>query len=309
MGLPTQCRLCAAPIEKQFVATAHVHGGRQGQAFFRCENCGVFYQYPPISPVEEEHFYVWEFESFMASRAGVAGGWHHPEEHVKANRQQVERRMRYLTKLLPVGRALQICEIGCSSGFMLYPLREAGHQVFGIEPSGVFGEYLRERGVEFVSSLNELFENGAPTVQFDVVMHFFVLEHVGDPLTFVERNIELVRDGGMIIVEVPNAADPLVSVYDIPAFERFYWSIAHHWYFTESSLEYVLQRSGYPFEILRDQRYDLSNHMVWAITGRPGGQGRFSAVLGEELDMTYRQRWVECGRCDTLIGVLRKENR
>ena len=86
-----------------------------------------------------------------------------------------------------------------------------------------------------------------------------------------------------MIFEVPNAADPLYSIYDIPAFERFYWSVAHAWYFSRASLEHLLTSLGVTFEIMGDQRYDLSNHMVWARDGRPGGMGRFSHLLGQEI--------------------------
>ncbi len=102
---------------------------------------------------------------------------------------------------------------------------------------------------------------------------------------------------------MPNAADPLYSVYDIPAFERFYWSIAHPWYFSDRSLHYLLTRIGHRYEVRHDQRYDLSNHMVWARDGRPGGMGRFTAQLGDELERVYKQELIRVGKCDTLIGL------
>jgi hypothetical protein len=107
------------------------------------------------------------------------------------------------------------------------------------------------------------------------------------------------------VFEIPNAADPLYSVYDIAAFERFYWSIAHPWYFSESSLRYLLEQLGKPFEIRLDQRYDLSNHMVWARDGRPGGMGRFTAALGHEIEDNYRQGLIRARKCDTLVGIVR----
>ena len=104
-----------------------------------------------------------------------------------------------------------------------------------------------------------------------------------------------------------NVADPLCSIYEIPAFERFYWSIAHPWYFSEQSLHYLLKQLGLPYEILRDQRYDLSNHMVWARDGKPGGMGRFTNKLGLELDEIYKQTLIQIGKCDTLIAIISKK--
>jgi 2-polyprenyl-3-methyl-5-hydroxy-6-metoxy-1,4-benzoquinol methylase len=316
MALPPACRLCAAGPEHQEVTTRHVYGAATatagtggpratgGHAFFRCGRCEVYYMYPPIAERDEQRLYAQEFEKFMAGRSGQP--WQEPAAHVKSNADQVARRMRYLRPRLPTAPA-SVCEIGCSSGFMLSPLREAGYEVFGVEPSRVFGDFLRQQRVAFVSDVDELFDQARPRRQFDVVMHFFVLEHMRDPAAFITRTLALVRPGGTMIMEIPNAADPLVTVYDMPAFERFYWSLAHHWYFTEPALRYVLDRIGQPYELLVDQRYDLSNHLVWAMTGRPGGMERFADVFGPELDALYKQRWIDRRQCDTVIAVLRRD--
>jgi SAM-dependent methyltransferase len=170
----------------------------------------------------------------------------------------------------------------------------------------VFGQFVKDRGLKVYQSLEKL-NDQSPNLRFDVIMHFFVLEHISDPLTFLQTQLNLLNFGGKIIFEIPNAADPLFSIYDIPAFERFYWSIAHPWYFSEASLKHLLEQLGQPYEIIRDQRYDLSNHMVWARDGKPGGMGRFTKSLGSRLENCYRQALIESGNCDTLVAIVSKE--
>lgn len=302
MALPEECLLCRAGRVRQSVVTPHVYGGAgRGHAFFHCQDCDVRYQYPGLTPEEEARFYAAEFEGFMAGRAGNEGGWEKAQDHIRANEPTRVRRMKYLERLLAKGASL--LEVGCSSGFMLFPLAESGHNCVGIEPSGVFSEYVKNRGLPVYESLGQM-QRLDPKPQFDVILHFFVLEHISQPQDFLKSQLALLKPGGKIIFEIPNAADPLFSVYDIPAFERFYWSVAHPWYFSESSLHYLLGQIGLPYEILRDQRYDLSNHMVWARDGRPGGMGRFTDVLGSELEESYKQALIRMGRCDTLVGVV-----
>lgn len=304
MSLPRCCPLCSAAAESQRVVTRHVYGARDARAFFRCDACDAIYLHPGLTPEEERAFYSAEFESFMAVRSGENAGWSAPERHIAANQATVARRMKYLRDVLPArGRIL---EFGCSSGFMLYPLIDAGHECVGVEPSGVFRDYLHARQVACFDSLQALAGDPAARNGFDVVMHFFVLEHVSDPVGFLRSQLDIVRPGGALVFEIPNAADALVTVYDLPAFERFYWSVAHHWYFTERSLRFVLDRIGLPSRVVLDQRYDLSNHMVWARDGKPGGMGRFTALLGAEIEEAYRNALVRSGHCDTLIGVIRK---
>lgn len=298
------CPLCGEGRERQHLVTAHIFGGEgRGAAFFHCHSCDVRYQNPRLTPQEEKKFYELEFEAFMEKRSGVCGGWDSAEKHILSNEPNRVRRMLHLQPLLRP-RA-KILEIGCSSGFMLYPLLKEGHTCVGVEPSGKFSKYLRQKKISIFDSLKDLTESGfgAP---FDIIMHFFVLEHIVEPLSFLQQQLGLLEPGGSLLFEIPNVADPLVTIYQIPEFERFYWSVAHPWYFSEKSLRYLLDLLGSPYEIRRDQRYDLSNHMVWARDGKPGGMGRFSRFFGPELDRYYKQSLIQNGNCDTLIGVLRK---
>lgn len=305
MGLPDTCPLCGSGHRAQRVVTAHVFGApdERGHAFFHCRACDVRYLHPGLSPEEEARFYKAEFEGFMASRSGQTGGWHRAEEHIAANETTRLRRMKYLEPHL--AQAKDVLEIGCSSGFMLLPLAVSGKVCTGVEPSGIFGEFVRGRGLSVYPSLDALLGEDAAR-RFDIILHFFVLEHISKPLEFLSAQLDLLRSGGKLVFEIPNVADALSSVYDIPSFERFYWSIAHPWYFSEASLRFLLNRLGYPYEILRDQRYDLSNHMVWARDGRPGGMGRFTEFLGADVEDAYKQGLIRSGHCDTLIGVISK---
>ena len=60
------------------------------------------------------------------------------------------------------------------------------------------------------------------------------------------------------------------------------------------------------FEIINEQRYDLSNHIVWALERRPGGSKKFSHLLGDEFDKAYKSAFKKIGLSDTLILKIRK---
>ncbi len=302
MALPTSCPLCGATAEHQSVVTDRVYGDDTGRAVFHCGGCDVRYLFPGQSDDEEARFYAQEFEKFMVGRSAAGAGWEGPERHVAANESERRRRMGHLAKLLaPASRVL---EFGCSSGFMLYPLADAGHRCVGIEPSGVFADYVRQRGLPVYRSLDELAAAEEKEAGFDLILHYYVLEHVRDPVQLLRRQLALLRPGGKIVFEVPNANDALTTVYDIAAYARFIWVVSHRWYFSEQSLARAMTAAGGTGEVRLDQRYDLSNHLVWARDGKPGGMGRFTAVLGSDIEEHYRQALIRTRRCDTLIGVL-----
>ncbi len=273
-----------------------------GRAFFHCSNCDVRYLYPELTAEEAAAFYAAEFEGFMAGRAGSAGGWSNVEQHIQANEPNRLRRMAYLSGYLSPGSKL--LEVGCSSGFMLFPLMELGHDCTGVEPSGIFQSIPARAGHAGMHLAGSIISIRESAIRSDSAF-LRARTHCLEPGNFSSASSALLRPGGKIVFEIPNAADPLYSVYEIPAFERFYWSVAHPWYFSEASLRYLLDQLGRPYEILRDQRYDLSNHMVWARDGRPGGMGRFGKLLGAELEESYKKALIRIGRCDTLIGIVR----
>ena len=301
MKFPKKCPLCFCKQKKPKIVSSNIYGDKmKKRAFFLCKNCDVRYLYPQLSLNEEKYFYKQEFESFMSKRSGLASGWLKARQHIKQNQETFKRRFKYIKPYS--SRSASILEIGCSSGFMLYPFIKKGYNCTGIEPSGIFSDFVRKKGIKVYDSIKEL--NYKEKKRFGLIFHFFVLEHVSNPLEFLKEQLELLKKGGKIIFEVPNVSDPLHTIYKIPAFENFYWSIAHHWYFSEKSLKFLLRKLGKPFKIILDQRYDLSNHIIWARDGKPGGMGYFKKVLGKEVDSNYKKSLIKSRLCDTLIAVI-----
>ncbi len=183
------------------------------------DKSSIAFLYPPMTEVEEQIFYSKEFEKFMETRSGGDFDWSGPESHIRSNTKQYERRFPFFSDLVLPGKS--VLEIGCSSGFMLLPLKENGLKVAGVEPSGGFTSFLISNNIPVYSNLDEL-EASSQIKQFDLVMHFFVLEHTRDPVGFLKRDFEFVKPGGCMIFEVPCRNDPLVSIYNIPAFHEFY---------------------------------------------------------------------------------------
>lgn len=304
MPVPEHCPLCGLSQTAPTVIADKVFGGRDEQHFYLCPQCGVAYLYPPLTDDEERDFYRNEFEKFMGKRAGGEQDWSGPEKHIDSNRKQYERRLPFFADLRNPGK--RVLEIGCSSGFMLFPLVEVGMDVAGVEPSGVFSEYLQQRGIKVYEDISQIAEEPGAEASFDTILHFFVLEHIRQPIEFLNSALRLLRPGGTMVFEVPSRTDPLATIYNIPAFQDFYWSVAHHYYFDPVSLRYVLDKLGESYEIIPEQRYDLSNHMVWALEGRPGGQGRYKDLFTEELQTAYLESMRRTGHMDTMFVRINK---
>ena len=292
-----KCRFCKAPSKNQSVRGEFVYGGNEEHKFWHCEKCDLVYLLPVTSVEEEERFYTGEFEKYMEKRSGKDRDWSGPEEHIRTNQDNVVRRWKFMDDYIKEGQ--DILEIGCSSGFMLDAFRDAGLNPVGIEPSGGFGNFLQKKGHIVFKSLDELKMNYIR--EFDLICHFFLLEHIRDTVSFIQQQLSLLKPDGVIVAEVPCVNDPLTSLYEIPSFEKFYWSIAHHYYFSPKSISRILDVIDCRYEIVPEQRYDLSNHLVWMQKGVPGGQGQYKDIFSKLTLDSYRQDLIGTWNCDTFF--------
>lgn len=289
-----KCRICESENEYLSIRADYVFGGNDDDKFWHCKNCDVIFLYPIPSIEEEKFFYLKEFEKFMSKRVGDHRDWTNAEKHKTTNFDQVLRRMKFLNEYIKPGT--EILEIGCSSGFMLDEFKKKGANCWGVEPSGEFGEFLSKSGHEYVEDISELSEK-----KYDLITHFFVFEHMRDPFEFLKTTQKMLKTNGVHICEIPCYEDALTSLYKIPAFEKFYWSKAHHYYYNFKSLEFILKKLNYKFKLVPEQRYDISNHITWLQDGVPGGQGKYNDYLSIETREAYRKSLIDSKKCDTIF--------
>lgn len=113
----------------------------------------------------------------------------------------------------------------------------------------------------------------------------------------------------MLIIEVPNSNDVLLSLYECNKFADFtYWS-EHLFLYTSHSLQRVVESIDCYEVVLSTQvqRYPLSNHLFWLAKGLPGGQEKWQSLNSAELNAAYEDKLKELSMCDTLYMVLKKK--
>jgi len=300
MKTPDICPLCGANKSHQRIKIETVYGGAPEQSFWQCNACNVIYLFPATNDADDKNFYEHYFDKWMAKRSGDES-WSTPETQFdKLGARELPLRMPWLQKFARPG--LRVLEIGSSSGFTLAALQGLGCECAGVELSHEYAEYARRIGITTYSNLQDLSISGG--TQYDLVLHYYVLEHVNDPKEFLDVCLRYLAPGGSMIFEVPCAKDPLTALYKVPAFDEFYWWRAHHWYFMPDSLSYLLTQLGRNFEISLGQRYDLSNHMHWMFTGKPGGMGKYSHIFSKGTERSYSDDIINSGYGDYLIAIV-----
>jgi SAM-dependent methyltransferase len=200
-------------------------------------------------------------------------------------------------------KADSILDFGCGSGGMLSAFA-TNFSVIGIEPDGGARNAAKDLGHTVFESAETALVNN---LKVDIVTLFHVVEHFYDATVELNRILELLRPGGLLVIETPNSMDVLLSKYESEEFSNFtYWS-HHPMLHSHRSLEQLVKRCG--FEILENsgvQRYDLNNHLYWLSKGRPGGHEVWGDFVSKGPAVAYENFLIEQEISDTLWMVARK---
>ena len=260
---------------------------------YKCRSCELVFLYPLITEAEQEAFYR------HAYRALYHGDEYDKKTfHVQRMPDAVRRKEELIASGLLHGKLL---DIGSSTGAFLEQSQQHVELAIGVEPDEEQRGFAISRGFTTYGSLDDL-----PVTDVDLIVAFHVLEHVRDPVGFLQRAASFLGENGTIVVEVPNVSDVLLTVYRIPEFHRFYWHPAHLYYFSKTTLRMVAEKAGLTGLVIGVQRYPLSNHLNWAIRREPGGQTAFERLFSSETESSYAEDLSRKGLTDTLWMVASK---
>ena len=133
---------------------------------------------------------------------------------------------------------LGLLEIGCGSGYLLGRMRQLGADVIGVEPGPQAALGRAEHDVQIIQQpfLGPEQFGGR---RFDVILHHCVLEHVPDPVGFLNSQRQMLNPGGRLLLGVPDE-EPYILSGDISTLAHQHWS-----YFTKGSLAAILAASGF----------------------------------------------------------------
>jgi SAM-dependent methyltransferase len=145
--------------------------------------------------------------------------------------------------LLPPRDGLQAIDIGSGFGFFSRAALNAGFAVTAVNPGKWENEIFEQ--INGFSPLPYFFEefdfNGK---KFDLVILSQVLEHIADPVSFLQKALQLLNPGGIIAIAVPNVDSILVKILQTKE-NGCLWVPEHLTYFSGPGLQSLLTRAGF----------------------------------------------------------------
>ena len=255
---------------------------KMGFYYVRCVDCRTMFTSPRPTPAQlrtyyetSENYRYWAEYIFPASES---------VRRERIFRPRVERILRLCSEhgietdvLVEVGPGFgTFCEEMLATQFF--------RKVLAIEPTPALAESCRKRGITVVEQpVEEVDATALPDV--NVVACFEAIEHLFDPIAFVQSCYRILAPGGLLVLTCPNGEGFEVLELGVNSDTV---DAEHLNYFNPSSLSQLVQRAGFAtLEVSTPGRLDADIVRKRAADGR-WGEGRspfLRRVLVEEWDM------------------------
>ncbi len=312
------CPICAHSRAVAYaVATDRLFGLAQGRyRLARCPSCGCIFQHPMPDAAAAASFYPRDYWWSDRPRSGLSGTLSRME---RAYREFVAMdHVRFLLRRAGNG-GRSLLDIGCGSGTFLHLAERRGFAPHGMDVSARAVAAAQDQyrlPVLEGDVCSDVWKGHA----FDVITMFHVLEHLPDPGAAIAHAGSLLRPGGRLIVQVPNAGSVQARIFG----PRWYGlDVPRHLVnFTPRGLKILFEGAGFDCRLvshfsLRDNPAALASSIAVGLDpiGRKGKGKRTHAAVEFGLELCYFalvllaffpalvETW--CGRGATLWAVAR----
>jgi 2-polyprenyl-3-methyl-5-hydroxy-6-metoxy-1,4-benzoquinol methylase len=240
-----RCNLCQNDSTRLFLTTPV-------DTLVRCRRCGLVYVDPrPLAEVAdyEEEFFLHEYKDvygvdYIADRDNIT--------------RLAHRRLKAIERYRQGGKLL---DVGCAAGFLLAEARRRGWETRGVEVSRFASEYAR-RELNLDVFLGSLHEAKLPEQEFDVVVLYFVLEHLRDPLALLQEICRILKPGGLLSVAVPNIAGLYFRLNKEAWIAERVCHQSHFYEFSPRTLGRILARAGMQVVALTSEGRYTRGHVL-----------------------------------------------
>jgi 2-polyprenyl-3-methyl-5-hydroxy-6-metoxy-1,4-benzoquinol methylase len=201
---------------------------KKGRDFWRCTCCNLEKQYPLPTLDEIRDYYD---DSY-------ADGLYKEFTDASTMKQlTAQQRFKEIYKYCGTGRWL---DIGCADGRFVEHARRNGLNAEGIELSEVAVDQGKSRGLPIACST---IEDWDPSYRYDTITSFDVLEHVLDPVGYLQFAHQLLMPSGTLVLTVPNTGSLIRKIMGPRWF--FYIPEEHLHYFDPSNIKLILEKTGF----------------------------------------------------------------
>lgn len=171
--------------------------------FVRCSECGVLYQ----NPVPENRFIQNRYDDKYFQYEIENQNNFFQLQLKTLNDCKIE-------KLISDFKEKKILDVGCATGLLLNYFKQKKANVYGVEICTQSCRYAYENFG--ITLYNGTLENARYESNFFDIVHFsHLIEHIPDPLNFMNEIYRITKNGGYILVTTPREDSIWAKIYGI----------------------------------------------------------------------------------------------
>jgi SAM-dependent methyltransferase len=198
----------------------------------------------------------------------------------------------------------KILDIGCSTGALLSILKLHGYSnLSGIDPSPSCVRTVKEL-YNIEATANNI-SNFNSNEKFDLIILSAVLEHFVDFSSSMKKIQSLLKDQGLLFIEVPDAER--FDLYIFTPFQQF--SIEHINYFSQYSIEHLLLM--FSFEIIgmqkNENRINQSIDPDIFILSKKSDKNNLKIIRDDVCELKIRNYISRCSKIDLEVKKIIQE--
>ncbi len=224
------CNLCGSTDQKSFCPG-------NGRGLVQCQACGLVYVSPRPDP--EVLYKLYSETYFRNPDSGTVGYTNYLKDEPNI-RRTFARRLKFLERFVAPGRVL---DVGCAAGFFLAEAQRRGWQAEGLDISAFAVKYSRDRlGLD--TRHGNFLDLDYPEITYDLITMWDVIEHVPDPMGYLDKAATLLRPGGILALATPDV-DSLPARLTGRRWVGYKLSEEHVYYFSTRTLTAMLDKAGF----------------------------------------------------------------
>jgi SAM-dependent methyltransferase len=226
----------------------------------RCGACGFIFLNPTPEPAALARYYPNDYYSYRSddrpapapkNQSRAAFYLRHP---IRAANALFYSKILGQNKDLPVRPGLRFLDVGCGDGAYLKTRLREGCECYGVDIGGEALTRLKVSHPEIQTHCGDLWEAKWPKKSFDIVNVCHVLEHVPDPDRLLSEIRRILKPGGLLKVQLPNADSATRILFG--RFWQGYETPRHLWVFAPRNLTPLFERNG--LRVLRSRTLENS---------------------------------------------------
>lgn len=292
------CRLCAS-LDSSTLYDGQIRSGGIGSEFisgfkiYKCLCCGFIY----LDPIPDNLDAFYESPEYRSKFDYLFD----PDSiHKKYDHEQNARIARIGLQNM---RGKTVVDLGSSAGVFLDAVVGVAARTVAVEPGKMYQDYLVSKGHAWYPYPEDAIQSGE---RADIVVSFDVVEHLADPLKFIEQAFELLTPGGRLVLSMPNA-DDLILKAQKDAYAPFMFQVAHLNYFNYSSASYLFAKTDFEqVQIEYLHKYGIENLVQWSKHGEPGSSKELDGFFDFHFDVLYKSEIERLGLASHLFITAQK---